>query len=116
MQPFNSSSISDADLLLNLHSRYQTSPQVSTSHTELTNPSQQPFSDQQSAFIGQRQQQYQDFHEDDALAMPYGNMMIENQDIDMSAVMRDDMMWLEYLPHDLMGVFDPGGGGSDFGR
>ncbi|KIW04813.1 uncharacterized protein PV09_03998 [Verruconis gallopava] len=32
--------------------------------------------------------------------MPYGNMMIESQNIDMSMLGTDDMMWLDYLPTD----------------
>jgi hypothetical protein len=56
-----------------------------------------------------QQPQYQDVHDNDVFTMPYGHMMIESQDVDMSAVMVDDMKWLEYLPHDLMDVFDPGG-------
>jgi hypothetical protein len=40
------------------------------------------------------------------MPMPYSGMMIETQDIDMS-MLTDDMMWLEYLPQDLMGGFGP---------
>jgi hypothetical protein len=106
-QNFDSSSISDADLLLNLHTPYNTSSQLN-SHENAATASPQIISDNAFSPLAGQQQQH-DIHDNDIFAMPYGNMMIESQDIDMSAVMSDDLMWLEYLPHDLMDVFHPGG-------
>jgi hypothetical protein len=107
-QNFDSSSISDADLLLNLHTPYNTSSHLDNHENAATATSQLIADNALSPFVGQ-QQQYQDVYENDVFAVPYGSMMIESQDIDMSAVMTDDLMWLEYLPHDLMDMYDPGG-------
>jgi hypothetical protein len=40
---------------------------------------------------------------------PFGDMMIESQDIDMSTFGDEMMPWLEYLPHDMFGYLDGGG-------
>jgi len=62
----------------------------------------------------QQQQQSQAF---DNTAVPPGEMMmIESQDIDMSALVGEDMMpWLEYLPYDMFGMYDQqqGSGGGE---
>jgi len=43
----------------------------------------------------------------DNTAVPPGEMMIQSQDIDMSALVGGDMMpWLEYLPYDMFGMYD----------
>jgi hypothetical protein len=47
----------------------------------------------------------------------FGDMMIQSQDIDMSALGDDMMPWLEYLPHEMLhfdgsGEFVGGGGGG----
>jgi hypothetical protein len=106
-QNFDSSGISDAGLLLNLHSPYDTSPHLMSPE----NTSSQPiFDGAQSSLIGGQHQLYQGTQDGDIFAMPYGNLMIESQDLDMAAVMNDDMVWWgEYLPNNLMGAFDPGG-------
>lgn len=45
-----------------------------------------------------------------------GDMMIESQEIDMSALGNDFSPWLEYLPHDVMGWGDGGGHGTSEGK
>ncbi len=85
--------ISEADLLLNLHSPYPAPIPRIPSHptasgtvpnTEFiqNSPLNNPFGQFQGPAV-----------------MPYSGMMIESQDIDMS-MLADDMMWLEYLPQD----------------
>jgi hypothetical protein len=37
-----------------------------------------------------------------------GDMMLESQEIDMSALGGDMMPWLEYLPQDVLNFFDNG--------
>jgi hypothetical protein len=39
----------------------------------------------------------------------FNDMMIESQDIDMSAFGDEMMPWLEYLPHDVFGYFESSG-------
>jgi len=41
-----------------------------------------------------------------------GDMMMESQEIDMSAFGGDMIPWLEYLPQDMLSYFDGGGSGS----
>jgi hypothetical protein len=111
----NSKRISDADLLLNLHSPYNTAPHMSSNETTTAAPAQPGFKNMPNPLAVQEQLLNQDPQESDVFAMPYGNMMIENQDIDVSALMSDDMMWLEYFPRDLMDVIDPEGSGAGRG-
>lgn len=96
--------MSEADLLLNLHSPYPTpSPRIQNNlAATVTSPNidfvqsntlNDPFSQFQAGTGG---------------GMPYSGMMIESQDIDMS-MLADDMMWLEYLPQDFTSGF--GGAG-----
>ena len=43
---------------------------------------------------------------------PFGDMMIESQDVDMSMLGLDMMPWFDSYPtHDLAGLFDPASGG-----
>jgi hypothetical protein len=83
-----------------IHQNFATHKQASTS-TAYPTPQQQgndTFIAPMTADIG---------------TMPYGNMMIESQDIDMSLLGGDDMMWLQYLPSDVMSSnFGPGGSTS----
>lgn len=139
-QPVDSSRIQDADLLLNLtHSPYsQSSPQqlpnpgLPPPPSHLTNPQQQHQSvylehaqqqqqqqkqQQQQhkilyqATLSQQQQQQQEYQRmQEQGGMNYNNMMIESQDMDLSAL-GDDMMWLEYLPSEPLGGFYNGGHG-----
>lgn len=50
-----------------------------------------------------------------------GEMMMQSQEIDMSALGGDMMPWLEYLPQNMLDFFDNGntggsmGGGTDIG-
>jgi hypothetical protein len=108
--------VSDADLILNLHSPYNSqSPQLPNGIPHLTG-STQPFVDQSSNHVGPQQaQQQQHQHQQhqfqrmqDQSTMAYGTMMIESTDIDMS-VLGDDMMWLEYLPSENSNFYDHGG-------
>lgn len=41
-----------------------------------------------------------------------GDMMMESQEIDMSAIGGDMMPWLEYLPQDMLNFFDSGSAGG----
>jgi hypothetical protein len=41
----------------------------------------------------------------------FADLMIESQDIDMSAFGGDMVPWLEYLPQDVLSFFDTGDGG-----
>jgi hypothetical protein len=86
--------ISEADLLLNLHSPYPApipripghpTPSGTAPNTEFIHNSSlnNPFGQFQGLAV-----------------MPYSGMMIESQDIDMS-MLAEDMMWLEYLPQDV---------------
>ena len=82
--------MSDADLLLNLHSPYPTPTprQPNNMATTVTSP-----------YVQNAFPQFQT-----AATFPYSGMMIESQDIDVS-MLADDMMWLEYLPQDFTNAF-----------
>ncbi|KAF2815781.1 uncharacterized protein BDZ99DRAFT_514424 [Mytilinidion resinicola] len=120
--------VSDADLLLNLHSPYSTaspgritagvSPFIPPNRTPTLNPNQSPTQDFSPS------SQYNQFDIggsfDGSAQVPFGDMMIQSQDIDMSALGDDMMPWLEYLPHEMLyydgssgyvgGSQGPGGG------
>ncbi|KAF2828189.1 hypothetical protein CC86DRAFT_206536 [Ophiobolus disseminans] len=93
--------VSDADLLLNLHSPFSTaSPstiQNPTSYTRVSSQQQQQLQHQQTSFsptFG-------------TYSTPsdntFGDMVIDTQDVDMSLLGADMMPWdLEYLPHDML--------------
>lgn len=91
--------ISEADLLLNLHSPYPApSPQMTNNLATATATS--PNLDfVQNNTLNDPFAQFQP-----STTMPYSGMMIESQDIDMS-MLADDMMWLEYLPQDFTSGF-----------
>ncbi|KAH7406735.1 pathway-specific nitrogen regulator [Phaeosphaeria sp. MPI-PUGE-AT-0046c] len=93
--------VSDADLLLNLHSPFSTaSPRSSMPNT--------------TSYVrgALQQQQTQPNHNDLASSYgtypapsdnTFGDMVIDTQDIDMSLLGADMMPWdLEYLPHDML--------------
>lgn len=94
--------VSDADLLLNLHSPFSAnSPNGLASSFSNNNPSshlhaQNP--DYSSSAAGNAHYGNRNGREE-----TFGDMVIDSQDIDMSALGADMMPWdLEYLPHDLM--------------
>ena len=85
--------ISEADLLLNLHSPYPAPiPRIPN---RLTTSETAPSTD----FINNSSLNDPLSQLQGPAVMPYSGMMIESQDIDMS-MLADDMMWLEYLPQD----------------
>lgn len=106
--------ISDADLLLNLHSPFSAgaSPRLPNGLPSFSSPptvhQHQPplgpsnvFSMHNNSLFGHTGSF------DGSGAIPFGDMMIESQDIDMSALGDDMVPWLEYLPHDMLNFFDP---------
>lgn len=112
--------VSEADLLLNLHSPfsassspgriptgaspYAPSHRSSTLNTQTT---QQDF----STGPGPQFPQFNASPSGDSSAqVPFGDMMIESQDIDMSALGDDMMPWLEYLPHEMLNYYDTNAG------
>jgi len=115
--------VSDADLLLNLHSPFATSSppatrlstQNPTSYTRTTpstsnlHTQPQKTSNEFSPTMGSMSTS-----SDNA----FGDMFIDTQDVDMSVLGADMMPWdLEYLPHDMLyfndGNFGPSGFGND---
>jgi len=103
--------VSDADLLLNLHSPYSTaspgrilpagaSPFVPPGRTPNLSSGQSPG----QGFSPPSQYTQFDINGsfDGAGQVPFGDMMIQSQDIDMSALGDDMMPWLEYLPHEML--------------
>ncbi|KAK3065488.1 hypothetical protein LTS18_006199 [Coniosporium uncinatum] len=131
--PADPSLLSDADLLLNLHSpypptsphpvanggtpnlpSYSNSPMASFNHLPANSMTTNGLPGPGNMTAHQQQQQSQAF---DNTAVPPGEMMmIESQDIDMSALVGEDMMpWLEYLPYDMFGMYDQqqGSGGGE---
>jgi hypothetical protein len=109
--------VSDADLLLNLHSPFSsTSPnhaplQNATSYVRSASiPNSQPHQAQASEFsptFG-------------TYTTPsdntFGDMVIDTQDVDMSVLGADMMPWdLEYLPHDMLYFGDGTFGTNDMG-
>jgi hypothetical protein len=119
-QPFNTMPtpdpvlVSDADLLLNLHSPYsggsptaaRTPLQNSTNYTRSTVQlphTQNEFSPTFGTF-------------NTPSANTFGDMVIDTQDIDMSALGADMVPWdLEYLPHDMLYFGDGDGFGGAYG-
>jgi hypothetical protein len=111
--------VSDADLLLNLHSPFSTSS-PNTTNSRLPNPS---FAQSQH----RPSNPPPNHNEFSPNAFPYpspsdhvfGDMVIDSQDVDMSVLGADMMPWdLEYLPHDIMFYGDGGfgvGGDEDGG-
>jgi hypothetical protein len=108
--------VSDADLLLNLHSPYSSgSPTRSTMPNQSSLPALFPPN---SSSMPHQQNLGQETSPTGFAAYPtpsetFGDMVIDSQDIDMSALGGDMMPWdLEYLPHDLM-FYNDGGFGVD---
>ncbi|EKG12417.1 Transcription factor fungi [Macrophomina phaseolina MS6] len=111
--------VSDADLLLNLHSPYSTGsspagrPPPGGSAASAINPHSPSgsYPSQGSHTLGAA-----------AAGMPggpphvgpipFGDMMIESQDIDMSALGDNMVNWLEWLPHENFSFLDPSTGAA----
>ncbi|KAH8728122.1 fungal-specific transcription factor domain-containing protein [Phaeosphaeriaceae sp. PMI808] len=112
-QPFNTITppdpvlVSDADLLLNLHSPFS-SASPSTARTSLAIPTS--FARTSSISITQQAQPHQNSFPSPTLGSfpapsdnTFGDMVIDTQDVDMSLLGADMMPWdLEYLPHDML--------------
>jgi hypothetical protein len=111
--------VSDADLLLNLHSPFSTNS-PNTTNSRLPNPI---FTQNSHGPPSSTNQNHNEFSPN---AFPYpspsdhafGDMVIDSQDVDMSVLGADMMPWdLEYLPHDIMFYGDGGFGvGGDEGE
>ncbi|KAF2845245.1 hypothetical protein T440DRAFT_502607 [Plenodomus tracheiphilus IPT5] len=125
--PFNGASIpdpvlvSDADLLLNLHSPF-TAVSPTNARAALQNASS--YSRLPSLINNhptQPQHQHNEFSPTfGTFSTPsdnaFGDMVIDTQDVDMSVLGADMMPWdLEYLPHDMLYFGDGGFGTSGYG-
>jgi hypothetical protein len=113
--PIDPALVSDADLLLNLHSPFSSIPsprtqsayvppatsQTTTSAHQQLSPGYPPTNTINGSIPSGTNS-----------AVPFGDMMIESQDIDMSALGDEMVPWLEYLPHDMLGFFDSPGPGT----
>jgi hypothetical protein len=105
-------SVSDADLLLNLHSPFSAaSPgvllQSQTSFARTSSQQAQPHNNDFSPTFG-------------TYTTPsdntFGDMVIDTQDVDMSLLGADMMPWdLEYLPHDMLYFGEATFGSSNIG-
>lgn len=108
--------VSDADLLLNLHSPFSGN---SPAAVRTPIPTQQPFTRAPSQMQPPPPQNdfsptFTTFHAPSDHA--FGDMVIDTQDVDMSLLGADMMPWdLEYLPHDMLSFGDASFGGSGFG-
>lgn len=105
--------VSDADLLLNLHTPFPTDPLTPSLHPyPATSPSLPHPHLQNHASIAPPG--FPSLHNPPAHAS-FGDMVIDTQDVDMSVLGAEMMPWdLEYLPHDVFyfGGDDGGGGGG----
>ncbi len=96
--------VSDADLLLNLHSPF---PNTSPRPGLISSPSYPPQGSQQQASPSSQSSFSPNFMT--PLDQTYSNMLIDTQDVDMSVLGQDMMPWdLEYLPHDMLYFGDVG--------
>jgi hypothetical protein len=105
-------SVSDADLLLNLHSPFSA-------------PSPGVLLQSQTSFARASSQQAQPHHNDFSPTFgtypapsgnTFGDMVIDTQDVDMSLLGADMMPWdLEYLPHDMLYFGEATFGNGDMG-
>ncbi|KAF2461999.1 fungal-specific transcription factor domain-containing protein [Lineolata rhizophorae] len=120
--------VSDADLLLNLHSPFPScSPRLPNTPINgggasysASSSYPQPFAIPEASSISASpvaqslgnnsgQAQLSHSHFPDPAMFPFGDMLIESQDIDVSALGDDMMPWLEYLPHDMLSLLEQGG-------
>lgn len=109
--------VSDADLLLNLHSPYSTSSPSAARQPSASNSS---FQQQRNSSVINNMPQ--DFSPPGFGHFPipsdtFGDMVIDTQDVDMSLLGPGMMPWdLEYLPHDLDFSAGFGVGGPEEGH
>jgi hypothetical protein len=110
--------VSDADLLLNLHSPFS-GGSPSAIRTPLQNP---------TSYTRSSSQQHNQLHPTPQTEFSptfgtfntpsdntFGDMVIDTQDVDMSLLGADMMPWdLEYLPHDMLYFGDGGFGNGGF--
>lgn len=109
--------VSDADLLLNLHSPFNNA-----------SPSQAPLQNATSyvrsaSLQNSQPQPHQGSEFSPTFGMyttpqdnAFGDMVIDTQDVDMSVLGADMMPWdLEYLPHDMLYFGDGSFGAHDLG-
>ncbi|CAE7031214.1 hypothetical protein PTNB73_05281 [Pyrenophora teres f. teres] len=107
--------VSDADLLLNLHS-----PFSGGSPTAMRAPMQNPTSYTRSTSHIQPSPQTEFSPTFTTFNTPsdntFGDMVIDTQDVDMSLLGADMMPWdLEYLPHEMLYFNDGNFGNGEFG-
>ncbi|PSN74262.1 hypothetical protein BS50DRAFT_627606 [Corynespora cassiicola Philippines] len=109
--------VSDADLLLNLHSPFSASSpttarpplsnQPSFSRSSMSAPGGTPGSNQQLPTQNEFSPSFSTYPT--PTDHVFGDMVIDTQDVDMSVLGADMMPWdLEYLPHDML-YFGDGG-------
>ncbi|KAF1829485.1 hypothetical protein BDW02DRAFT_611189 [Decorospora gaudefroyi] len=112
--------VSDADLLLNLHSPFSGGSPAAV-RTPLQTPTSYTRSTSQHGHVQQTPQNgfSPTFRSSTTPAdKTFGDMVIDTQDVDMSLLGADMMPWdLEYLPHEMLyfgdGTFGNGGFGGD---
>ncbi|KAF9734888.1 hypothetical protein PMIN01_07791 [Paraphaeosphaeria minitans] len=109
--------VSDADLLLNLHSPYSTSsPNSSRLPSQPISFARGSMSAPSNTLSPQQQQTSQVSFSPfatfpTATDQTFGDMVIDSQEVDMSVLGADMMPWdLEYLPHDMLYFGDSGFG------
>lgn len=113
--------VSDADLLLNLHSPFSTSSPGGTTRPTPLQPTSFARGSAPSSNPAPTQQQPSDFSPGFSTYptpsdQPFGDMVIDSQDVDMSVLGTDMMPWdLEYLPHDMLYFGDAPFGVGDLG-
>ncbi|KAJ4288595.1 hypothetical protein N0V90_011832 [Kalmusia sp. IMI 367209] len=107
--------VSDADLLLNLHSPYSASSPTTSrhplQHTSFTRSSM-PVPTNNTISNQQQQASQATFSPNfttypTPTDQPFSDMVIDSQEVDMSVLGADMMPWdLEYLPHDMLYSYD----------
>lgn len=113
--------VSDADLLLNLHSPFTAASSPTTARASLQNAAQYARSASLSSNQVQQQHPQNEFSPTfGTFSTPtdtsFGDMVIDTQDVDMSVLGADMMPWdLEYLPHDMLYFGDGAFGAGEFG-
>ncbi|KNG44418.1 pathway-specific nitrogen regulator [Stemphylium lycopersici] len=120
-QPFNNMPtpdpvmVSDADLLLNLHSPFS-GGSPATMRTPLQNPTSYTRSTSQLRPTPQNEFSPTFASLNGPSENAFGDMVIDAQDVDMSLLGADMMPWdLEYLPHDMLYFGDVNFGNGAFG-
>jgi hypothetical protein len=111
--------VSDADLLLNLHSPYSGNSNSPAAAIRTPHPLQNPTSYTRSTSQLQPTPQNEFSPTFGTFNTPsdntFGDMVIDTQDVDMSLLGADMMPWdLEYLPHEMLYFGDGGAFGHGF--